>query len=155
GDDLVEGLHHGAGALRRRRRRPPDPRLGTADGLAARGPVLRTALACPPRPSRPLRVPLTRRARRGSRVADARAARAPRGRARSAGRRGRHALPGHAAVALPVSPRPRRLGLARRPGPSDRPDDAAAGESAGPRGLTALSAAAREDAARRCSPAPP
>ena len=63
GDDLVQGVHHGARAIRRRRCRAPDSRVRTGARLAPPAGTVRAAVESPPEPSDPLRVHLPERAR--------------------------------------------------------------------------------------------
>ena len=114
GDDLVEGLHHGARALRRHRRRAPAARLRrrSSTGTACCAASATTGACCSAtwccsgssirrsgRRSRPTVLDeLMRRLQRGD---DGRAAR-------------RQDLPGHADLAGPVPGRHRAVGLPRR-----------------------------------------
>ena len=112
GDDLVEGVHPGARALRRRRRAAPAARNRSVARLAASADALRRLLARAAQPPDPVRVRLSRQAAEHAGVGDGRAdAAAERQPAEPAERR----LLRHAAVARAVPARHRALEVSRRP----------------------------------------
>src|SRR5439155_15443080 len=74
GDDLVQGIHPGARALRRRRRAASAARDGTVARLAAPPHAFRRLLARAARASRPVWLRLSRQASEHSDVGDGGAA---------------------------------------------------------------------------------